>query len=63
MAPISVASSWLRSLTWSAVIAPSSSLFTTRASTMRTNSCSRRRASSAAILPVKFGSAKPITIN
>ena len=52
---------WLRSLTWSAVMSPSSSFLTTSASTILTNSCSRRRSSSAAILPVKFGSAKPST--
>ena len=40
---------------------PSSSLFTTSASTILTNSLSRSRSSSAAILPVKFGSANPST--
>src|SRR6476646_9204591 len=61
MAPISSDSSVVRSVTWSAVISPFSSLLTTSASTIFTNSCSRSRSSSAAILPVKFGSANPST--
>src|SRR3954471_14905288 len=57
-----MASSWLRSLACTAVMLPSSSFCTTSTSMMRTNSCSRRRLSSATILPVKFGSGNPITL-
>jgi len=59
--PVWVVSSALRSLTCTEVMSPSSSLFTTIASTILMKSRLRRRSSSAAICPVKFGSAKPST--
>ena len=62
MAPISEASSGVRSLIWTAVMSPSSSFSTTSASTTRMRSRSRSRSSSATIVPWKSGSAKPSTI-